>query len=86
MFKVIPLGELDIYQPEDIAFVVNYFWAILLEFARGIYKYIHNESVIEDLHTLNKNSICENTHLEPSLMNKLIDEDWMMRLILVSDS
>lgn len=59
---------------------------ILLEFAIGIYKYIHNESVIEDIHTLNKNSIWEITPLVPSLMNELVDQDWVMRLILLSES
>lgn len=54
-----------------------YFWDILLEFASGIYKHIHNESVLNNLHQLPKNSIWENRHLEPNLMNKVIDEDWV---------
>lgn len=45
-FKVIPLKEVNVYSPKGAPFNGYYFWAIL-EFARSIDKYIHNESVIK---------------------------------------
>lgn len=77
---------MDIYWPKEIAFV-NYFWAILVDFASSIYTYIHNESIIEELHTFEKEF---NVRRERG-----IDEEsgWsklglikVMRLIFVSDS
>ena len=73
-------GDIDIYWPKDVAFVVNYFWALPWEFASGIYKFVYNEVVNENLHILNKNSIWKkktNRYLEPSLVDKVVDQAYI---------
>lgn len=80
---------MDIYWPKEIAFV-NYFWAILVDFASSIYTYIHNESIIEELHTFEKEF-----NVRREAFGTQLDEEsgWsklglikVMRLIFVSDS
>lgn len=56
-FKVIPLEEIHVYSLKGAPVMGKYFWAILLEFARSIHKYIHSDSVIKNRHTSSKYSI-----------------------------
>ena len=76
-FKLMSFGDIGIYWPKDVAFVVNYFWALPWEFPSGIYKSVYNEAVNENLHTLNKNSIWKNRYLEPSLVDKVVDQAYV---------